>query len=214
MSIEQTQYALIEEALKNIPFDGWEAATFENAALALDMDVMIVSAVFPRGPQDYLNAFSAWADHKMIEALADININDLKVRARIRMAVEKRIEILSPYKESVRMALKKYMNPQYARGGATITWRTADVIWNWAGDDATDYNRYTKRGLLSGVIATTMAHWLRDESGSTESTFEFLNNRIENVISIGQNTSKVIKPLEGFIKNVVMPTVKSKMNKI
>lgn len=214
MTIEQTQYALLEEALKNIPFDGWETTTFEKAAVALDMDVQIVAAVFPRGIQDYLDCFASWADQKMLDALSDINSDDLKIRARIRMAVEKRIEALIPHKESVRMALKKYMNPQYARGGAKITWRTADVIWNWAGDNSTDYNRYTKRGLLSGVIGTTMAHWLRDETGDTASTFEFLNNRIENVVSIGQNSSKIIKPVEGFIKNIVMPTVKSKMDKI
>ena len=89
------------------------------------------------------------------------------------------------------------------------------MIWTWAGDDATDYNRYTKRGLLSGVIGATMAYWLQQNDDATNAkTFAFLNNRIENVVTIGQNTSKVIKPVEGFIKNVLKPTIKSKMGKI
>jgi ubiquinone biosynthesis protein COQ9 len=214
MDIQKTKQQIIEEALKNIPFDGWTTNAFEKAVEDLKMDKAVLPALFPRGIQDYLNYFSEWADDQMLEALESINADDLKIRAQIRMAVQKRIEVLTPHKEATRTAFKTYLNPQYARGGAKITWRTADKIWNWAGDTSTDYNQYTKRGLLSGVIATTMTYWMRDESGSNDKTFEFLNNRIENVVMIGQGSSKIIKPVESFIKNIVMPTVKSKMEKV
>jgi ubiquinone biosynthesis protein COQ9 len=105
------------------------------------------------------------------------------------------------------------MNPQNSRKGIDVTWKTADVIWNWAGDTSDDYNRYTKRGLLSGVIGTTMAYWMRDESDNHEKTKAFLNDRIENVIFVGQNLSKVLNPIESAIKNFIMPSIKSKMNK-
>lgn len=214
MDIQKTKYDLLQEALKNIPFDGWTVDAFEKAAETLEMDVVVVPAVFPRGTQDYLDCFSQWVDDEMMARLVDVNIDDLKVRARIRMAVEKRIEILSPYKEAVRMGFQKYLNPQYARGGGKITWRTADMIWNWAGDESADYNRYTKRGLLSGVIAATMTYWLRDETGNNDKTFVFLNKRIENVVMIGQGSAKIIKPMERFIKDIVFPTLKSKMKKV
>lgn len=214
MDINTEKAKILEAGLKDVPFDGWTLTTFENAAEKLKMDKAIVMALFPRGERDLMDYFGQWTDQKMIEALSDVHIEDLKVRARIRMAVEKRVEILTPYRECVNACFKKLLLPQNARLGAKITWRTADIIWNWAGDDATDYNRYTKRGLLSGVIGTTMTYWLQCSSGDNVKTFEFLNARIENVLFVGQNASKVIKPLESMWKNFIVPTIKNKTGNI
>ena len=214
MDITKEKEKILEAGLKDVPFDGWTLDVFEKAAEKLKMDPAIVMALFPRGESDIMDYFAEWADAKMLEALSDININDLKVRARIRMAVEKRIEILTPHRESVQACFKKLVMPQYARLGAKMMWRTADVIWTWAGDTSTDYNRYTKRGLLSGVIGTTMTYWLQCSSGDNVKTFEFLNARIENVLFVGQNASKVVKPLETLWKNFIVPNIKNKTEKV
>lgn len=214
MDINTEKQKILEAGLKDVPFDGWTLATFENAAKKNDMDPAMVMALFPRGERDIMDYFGAWADAKMLDALKGIHIEDLKVRARIRMAVEKRIEILSPYKECVQICFKKLLMPQNARLGAKMTWRSADVIWTWAGDDSTDYNKYTKRGLLSGVIGTTMTYWLQDNSGDNTKTYAFLNARIENVLFVGQNASKVIKPLESVWKNFIVPNIKSRTEKV
>jgi len=92
-----------------------------------------------------------------------------------------------------------------------MTWRTADVIWTWAGDTSDDYNKYTKRGLLSGVIASTMTYWLQDQSDDLVKTRDFLNNRIENVLFVGKNVGKIVKPLESIVKNFIVPNIKSKI---
>lgn len=214
MDINIEKQKILEAGLKDVPFDGWSLETFENAAEKLDMDRAIVMALFPRGDRDLMDYFAQWADEKMITALTDVNIEDLKIRARVRMAVEKRIEILTPYKECVNACFKRLVMPQNARLGAKMTWRTSDVIWNWAGDDATDYNKYTKRGLLSGVIGSTMTYWLQCSSGDNAKTFDFLNARIENVLFIGQNASKIMKPLESVWKNFIVPNVKNRTGKI
>jgi len=215
MDLNEQKNKILEAGLKDVPFDGWSLSTFECAAEKIGEDPQIVSALFPRGEHDLMDYFGEWTDDKMLGALSSIHADDLKVRARIRMAVEKRIEILTPYKEAVKICFKKLILPQNARLGTKITWRTADKIWDWAGDTSTDYNHYTKRGLLSGVIATTMTYWLqRDNDGDNQATYEFLNKRIENVLFIGQNTTKVIKPIEGFIKNIIIPNIKSRTGKI
>lgn len=211
MDIELQKQQVLEAGLKDVPFDGWTLATFENAADKNDMDKNLVMALFPRGERDLMDYFGQWADEKMMDALKDVHQDDLKIRARIRMAVEKRIEILSPYKESVNACFKKLLLPHNARLGAKITWRTSDIIWKWAGDTSTDYNRYTKRGLLSGVIGSTMAYWLhQDNEADNVKTLNFLNARIENVLFVGQNTSKIIKPLETLFKNFIVPNIKNR----
>ena len=215
MDISTQKQKILEAGLKHVPFDGWTLDVFEKATTHLKMDKAIVIALFPRGVADILDYFAEWADDQMMVALKDIKQDDLKIRARIRMAMEKRINILTPHKEAVSLAFKKMLNPQYSRMGAKITWRTADKIWTWAGDESTDYNRYTKRGLLSGVIGATMAYWIRqnDDFDNTK-TFAFLNNRIENIVKVGQKTSMIVKPLEVFFNTVIKPNIKDKMGKI
>jgi len=94
--------------------------------------------------------------------------------------------VLNSYKDAVDQSLHFWIWPTRKLRAAKITWRTADVIWNWAGDDARDYNRYTKRGLLSGVIASTTIAWLNDASTNMDKTKSFLDRRIENVMKLGK----------------------------
>lgn len=205
MDINTQKEQILEEALKNIPFDGWVFSTFEKSANDLNLDENILFELFPNGNQDIIRFYSQWIDQKMIEPLKDVNIENLKVRDRIRIAIEKRIDVLSPYKESTHLAFKKLTHPKYAKLSTSITWTTSDIIWDWAGDISDDYNHYTKRGLLSGVIGATMIYWLQDNSKDHKKTKIFLNHRIENVLFIGKNVSKIIKPLAGLFQNIIVP---------
>ncbi len=83
-----------------------------------------------------------------------------------------------------------------------MVWQTADVIWNWAGDEAEDYNHYTKRILLSGVITATTVRWLNDKSENHHETHEFLDRRINNVLKLGQGAGKILGPILGQFKNL------------
>ena len=78
-----------------------------------------------------------------------------------------------------------------------MIWQTADIIWEWAGDTATDYNRYTKRGLLVTVIGSTTFYWLTKSDASMEDVDQFLRARIENVLKVGQAASK-LKDVKSF----------------
>ena len=72
-----------------------------------------------------------------------------------------------------------------------MLWHTVDLVWNMAGDMSTDHNIYTKRGLLSGVYTATLIHWLADKTEDHESTWAFLERRIENVLLFGKFTSRL-----------------------
>lgn len=205
MDIHQTKQTVFEAGLKDVPFDGWSLSVFEKAAEKLGHDPLMAEALFPRGERDLMDYFALWADDQMLAALADTDIADMRIRDRVKTAVETRIAILNPHKESVSLCFKKLLNPNYTRLAAKLTWRTADVIWTWAGDTATDYNRYSKRALLSGVISTTMAYWLNDSSDNHTKTLHFLDRRIENVLFIGKTTGKIISPIAGLANRFAMP---------
>src|SRR3546814_9069707 len=65
---------------------------------------------------------------------------------------------------------------------AKYGWRTADRIWRLAGDQATDFNHYSKRIILASVYAATLLVFLDDESEGERETRGFLARRIDGII--------------------------------
>ena len=49
---------------------------------------------------------------------------------------------------------------------------------------ATDFNFYTKRGLLAAVYSSTLLVWLDDRSEGCADTWAFLDRRIANVMKV------------------------------
>lgn len=182
---------IIEAALPNIPFDGWTMDTLISAAVEAGYSEAMVTSVFPAGVKDAIRHFSGMADEWMIDGLKKTNPVSLRVRDRVALAVRTRLEALEPYKEAEKLAAAYWVRPFRKFESIKLIWKTADVIWQWAGDTATDYNRYTKRGLLSGVLTSTLLYWLGDTSPQHADTWEFLDRRIENVMTIGKIAGKL-----------------------
>ena len=54
-----------------------------------------------------------------------------------------------------------------------------------------DYTWYTKRALLSGLYVSTELYLIGDRSRGHEATWEFLDRRIEDVVSAGSGINFV-----------------------
>lgn len=195
--VVQIRDDIIQTALPDIVFDGWHWETVVQAAKKAGHEEHAASAVFPERMMDVLDSFADLADREMLSKLSEKNIEELRVRERIRAGVLARLEYLQPYKEAVRSSVGFWAVPTRKPRAAKIVWRTADHIWNWAGDNSQDYNRYTKRGLLSGILVSTLLVWLDDESEEMRATSEFLDRRIDNVLFVGKTLGKFLK---GFKK--------------
>lgn len=183
--------AILLAALPDVAFDGWRAQTLERAAQSAGFAAEMSRAVFPRMELDAAMHFSGWADRQMLQSLAGTDPQSLRVRDRVALAVRHRLDALEPYREAERLAAALWVRPFRKIEGAKLIWKTADVIWDWAGDTATDYNRYTKRALLSGVLGTTLLYWLNDASQGRADTDAFLDRRINNVLRLGQIAARV-----------------------
>jgi ubiquinone biosynthesis protein COQ9 len=59
-------------------------------------------------------------------------------------------------------------------------------MWRAAGDAATEFNFYTKRGLLAGVYASTLLYWLDDSSDDCAATWAFLDRRTADAMRVPQ----------------------------
>ena len=174
--------AVFEAALPRLAEDGFTDKTLNYGAAAATVDVATLTRLFPRPGQDLVEAFSGWADEQMDAALKNTPLSEMKIRERIKAGVNARIVALRPYKEAARRAAAFLSLPQNAPLATTLLWRTADRMWRAAGDTSTDFNFYTKRGILMGVYSSTMLRWFTDDTEDEKDTFEFLDARIENVM--------------------------------
>lgn len=177
---------ILQSALQDIPFDGWTDEVLARAAGAAGYNPDMVQAVFPHGVRDAIAHFSGWANDRMLQKLKQTDSSTLKIRERVALGVRARFEALESHREAERLAIAYWMRPFRKIEGAKLVWKTADVIWQWAGDTATDYNHYTKRALLSGVLTSTALFWLNDASTGRKDSWSFLERRIDNVLSVGK----------------------------
>ena len=85
----------------------------------------------------------------------------------------------------MRRALALLALPQNMRAGRSCcSIDTVDALWYAAGDRSTDFNFYTKRGLLAGIHAATTLYWLDDRSEGGAATDAFLDRRLADVAAL------------------------------
>ncbi len=187
--------AILAAALQRIPFEGWTAQCVARATRDAGFEPTMAGRAFPHGVRDLLELFLEDADAQMVAALEKQNLTALPVRERIARAVRIRLEQQSENRETIRRAIALQATPQYVPSASRALARTVDLMWRAAGDSATDFNYYTKRGLLAGVYTSTTFYWLSDRSSGNAATWQFLDRRIENVMAIQKLRARFEKRL-------------------
>ena len=175
---------LLEAALPHVPFDGWTERALAQAESDAGLGEGAAYRAFPGGLADMAAHASDYFDRKMLAALDQMDGASMKVRERVTAGVRARIEACMPYKEAHRRLLAYLALPTHKALGARLAWETCNRIWYWAGDDATDFNYYTKRGLLFPVYTTTVLYWHADNSEGSMDTWGYLDRRISDVLKI------------------------------
>lgn len=195
---------LLEAALPHVVFDGWGMAALTAGAVDIGVTVGQIHAVFINPERDLPPHFSDWTDRRMLTRLSEMDFPSLKVRERITLAVRTRLEVLSGHEEAMRRAVASLALPGNAGAAARDGYRTVDAIWRIAGDESTDFNFYTKRGLLAAVLGSTTLFWLDDTSDHHVDTWAFLDRRIAEIMKVPKLqgraaglAARLFKPLRG-----------------
>jgi ubiquinone biosynthesis protein COQ9 len=181
---------LLDAALDEAAFTGWNNACLTRARAAAGLSVGEAMLAAPQGCIDLVDAWFDRAERAMERALEDCEPG-IKIRIRATIAVRARLEAMAPHKESLRRAALFLAMPGNVPDAARIGWRAADRAWRAMGDPSTDFNFYTKRMILTGVHATTLAYWLQDDSDDSADTWAFLDRRIENVMGIEKAKARI-----------------------
>lgn len=95
------------------------------------------------------------------------------------------------FADSWAQALSLQSQPRNVSTALKQLTQVTDDIWHAAGDKSTDYNWYTKRGLLAAVYSSTELYMLTDYSPGYADTWEVLDRQLENVVQMGKLIGQV-----------------------
>jgi len=170
--------ALLEAMLPHVAFDGWSPAALAEGARTLGWAPDEAGLVFAGGADAARQWLDDWADRRMVERLRATDLSALRTHHRVAAALKARLAALGPYREAVRLALASRFTPFGAAYAAQAVYRTVDAIWWEVGDAATDFNFYTKRGILAAIHASAVLYWLVDTSEDGADTESYIDRRI------------------------------------
>jgi ubiquinone biosynthesis protein COQ9 len=198
LTLDELRLELAPEIALSAIFDGWNEAAVVSASRVVGVDPAVARLAFPGGAMDMIAAWIASVDVRMQAAFDGNVLAQMPIRERIRALVWFRLEAVAGLEEALRRALAIQAMPQNLARTAKLGWASADVMWRLAGDTATDYNHYTKRAILAGIYAATLAVFVEDESEGKAETRAFLDRRIEGVMKFEKTKAQLLRPRDRF----------------
>jgi ubiquinone biosynthesis protein COQ9 len=201
-TIETTQEAILDAAIRHVPFDGWSLSAWTYGATDVGIDGAGARRLYPGNPGAMMSRHSQILDRRMLAALEKRGLDNLRVRERITAAVRVRLELAAGDREAVRRGVSLMATPFYAPLATRLLYRTVDAMWLAAGDASTDYNHYTKRALLAGVYGAVVLYWLNDRSEGCADTWSFLDRRIADVMK----APKLLSAPGRILKRMPLPS--------
>lgn len=176
----ETEQRLLDAALPLAPELGWSTALVSRAGREIGLSLGETELLLPHGARDLAALLSRRHDRVAMAELAKLDPKTLKIRERIAKAVLARTEAAMADEAAMRRMAGHLAFPTNLPLALRLVWESADGIWRWAGDIATDENHYSKRAILSGILITTLAVRIHDGAEAAET---FLRARIDNVMA-------------------------------
>lgn len=196
LTLDEIRVLLAPAIADAAAFDGWSDAALGEAARMHGVNPDVARLAFSKGAMDMIGAWIETVDRAMVDAFAPDRLDNMKMRDRIRLLVQFRLDAVAGREEALRRALAIMAMPRNSASAIKRGWQSADLMWRLAGDTATDLNHYTKRATLAAVYAATLAVLIDDESEGKADTAAFLDRRIDGIIRFEKAKAKLMLPAD------------------
>ena len=177
---DRMEQTVLDAALGLAPRLGWNSRLVRAACAACGLSRGDEELLLPNGARDLAALLSRRHDDRALAVLDQIDAKTLKMRERIARAVSARMEAGAADLEATRRCAAFLALPTNADLGLKLAWESADHLWNWAGDNATDWNHYSKRAIRSGILIPALTMRWFDGREAAEA---FVQRRIDNVMT-------------------------------
>jgi ubiquinone biosynthesis protein COQ9 len=177
---DEAELRVLDAAIALAPSLGWNSRLAARAGAAAGLSAGETLLLMPGGPRDLAALLSRRHDRAGLATLGKLDPKALKMRQRISRGVEARLDAAEVDGEALRRWAGFLALPANLPLALTLVWESADAIWRWAGDRATDENHYSKRAILSAILVSTLA--IRLDAGRDAASAN-LATQIERVMA-------------------------------
>ncbi|NRB11100.1 MAG: COQ9 family protein [Rickettsiaceae bacterium] len=189
---QEAKVKLFESFKDLLKKSNWTEEILTDACTKCKFDPDYHRVLFNGGISQVVMEFENWLNKETLVILEKLE-KPKKVREQIALALEARItQVLS--KEASIKHNSFFLLPNHVAGGMEAACNSCDLIWRYAGDKSTDFNYYTKRGLLLPVYLSAQTFYYADNSKNHQQTKEFIASSLENVINVASLKDKVKLP--------------------
>ncbi|OWF35807.1 Ubiquinone biosynthesis protein COQ9, mitochondrial [Mizuhopecten yessoensis] len=192
------KHRILTASMAFIPIHGWSKDALAAGAAAEGLP-SVAHGMFPRGGAHLASFFYQNCNKELAAKLKeevesrDEGEQKPPTRVFITNAVETRLRMTMPYQDNWHQAMALQALPENIPYAWENLLQLTDDIWYYAGDRSYDFNWYTKRVSLAGVYKSTEIYMIQDKSVDLQDTWEFLDNRIDNLVSVGDCATKAMK---------------------
>ncbi len=163
-----------------VPELGLNSMSFEAGARAAGFSAGELDLIAPNGAADI--AAILWRGHDAELRRPDIAdaLPGMKIRERINYLIDLRIDAFAREEKLAHRLEGFLMLPPNLDLHRRLMWDTADLIWRLTGDKALDENHYSKRTIVSAILAAAMLTRL---SRGAEAQAEQVKRNIDGVMA-------------------------------
>uniref|UniRef100_A0A8C4UV53 Ubiquinone biosynthesis protein n=1 Tax=Falco tinnunculus TaxID=100819 RepID=A0A8C4UV53_FALTI len=208
-SEEQLQHRILTAALEFVPEHGWTAEAIAEGAKTLGLSAAAAGMFHSDGGELILH-FVSQCNTKLTELLEQeqkqVQLGEAEKKSTdqfLRDAVEARLRMLIPYIDKWPQALSILLLPHNIPSSLNLLTSMIDDIWQYAGDQSTDFNWYTRRAVLTGIYNTTELVMMQDSSPDFEETWRFLENRVADAMNMGNAAHQVQSTGEALVQGLM-----------
>ncbi|XP_061404769.1 LOW QUALITY PROTEIN: ubiquinone biosynthesis protein COQ9, mitochondrial [Lethenteron reissneri] len=208
-SEEEMKQRILMRALEFVPELGWTNEALAEAATAEGLSPA-VSGIFQKGAGDLVLHFVQDCNKRLSEQLTEENklvqlgqAENKETDQFLRDAIEARLRMLIPYMDKWTQAMGILVMPQNLPESVTLLTALVDEICYQGGDRSTDFNWYTRRGVLAAVYNATELVMVQDKSHDFQDTWTFLENRIGNAMMAAQTAQQVKDTGDALVQGLV-----------
>uniref|UniRef100_A0A4X2LKX7 Ubiquinone biosynthesis protein n=1 Tax=Vombatus ursinus TaxID=29139 RepID=A0A4X2LKX7_VOMUR len=173
-SEEQLQHRILTAALEFVPAHGWTPEAIAEGAQSLGLS-SAAAGMFGNDGSELILHFVTQCNAKLNRVM----------------------------EEEQKLALGMLMLPHNIPASLNLLTRMVDDMWHYAGDQSTDINWYTRRAVLAGIYNTTELVMMQDSSPDFEDTWRFLENRINDAMSMGHTAKQVKSTGEALVQGMM-----------
>lgn len=195
--LAELEQSLATACAELMPDLGLTSVTVRAAATRIGLNAAEVELICPNGPSDVAAILWRQGDAALESEGLDTQLAAMKVRERIDFLLNRRIDAGTENERATHRLVGHLCLPQHLGLYRRLLWDSVDLVWRKAGDKALDENHYSKRAIVSGILATTLMTRLTQ---GVEAQHEQIARNIDQVMAFEKFKAKLpLKPEDALL---------------